>query len=226
LTHNRSVLLAIAFCCALSATAPADGTELAGGSHATIAWSADAPLPAAIEEWEAFLSVDGGRYYAMRITPHLDRDIRQFTFSVPNVTSHDARILLRFGDEERETEVELPLRLRIRYDPLAPRTFPATAEEEGEEARAGEPPVTMWVAGTRDGSHAREVTHRDATLGAPHAFSIALPPIEDAEAADEIVVEAPAMSLRAFVRAHVRSGAHAVAPRLHDPLLDTMRLNI
>ena len=44
----------------LELAAPADGTTLAGGSMATISWRATGPLPHDAEEWEAFLSVDGG----------------------------------------------------------------------------------------------------------------------------------------------------------------------
>src|SRR6266852_3199161 len=85
---------------------PAAGVALRGGETAEVSWDADA-LPAA-EEWEAFLSIDGGRRYAIRITPHLDINRRRASFTVPNITTNDARLLLRFGNERRETEVEIP----------------------------------------------------------------------------------------------------------------------
>src|SRR6187549_1402423 len=87
--------------------APEAGTTLRGGSFAELRWSAP-QLPAAAEEWEAFLSIDGGTYYAFRVTPHLEIDLRHFTFIVPNVDTRDARILIRVGDEKRETHFELP----------------------------------------------------------------------------------------------------------------------
>lgn len=220
------MILTVAFCCALSVTAPADRTELAGGSRATIAWTADTPLPAEIEEWEAFLSVDGGRYYAMRITPHLDRDVQRFTFVVPNVMSNDARILLRFGDEDRETEVVLPLRLRIRHDSIAPRLYMTADDEEGEAARQDDPPVAAWVSGARDGSDARGVVHREAALGARTLIAVTLPPLEDAVVPDDDFVHSPAAALRTFVCSHTRVAARVVPLRHHDPLLDTRRLNI
>lgn len=52
----------------MAAAAPRAGAELAAGSLATVAW--DGP-PRGAEEWEAFLSLDGGRTYRLRITPHL-----------------------------------------------------------------------------------------------------------------------------------------------------------
>jgi hypothetical protein len=220
------VILTLAYCCALSVTAPADRAELAGGSRATIAWVAERPLPAGIEEWEAFLSVDGGRYYAMRITPHLDRGVQRFTFDVPNVTSNDARILLRFGDERRETEVVLPLRLRIRHESIAPRLFPTVDEEAGEAAREDDPPVAAWIAGSRDGLDARGVVHRDAAL-APRTFvGVTLLPLEDALVPNNDVVHFPASALRTFVCLHRRVAARDVPTHDDDPLLETMRLNI
>src|SRR5437763_15141390 len=68
----------------LRVVAPANGATLRGGSFAELRWTA-ANVPAAAEEWEAFLSIDGGRYYAFRVTPHLDIQLRSFTFIVPNV---------------------------------------------------------------------------------------------------------------------------------------------
>src|SRR5512132_528159 len=81
---------------------PLDQSTLRGGSTAVITWSAGALGPGVVE-WEAFLSVDGGQYYGARITPHLDISIREFRWTVPNVDTSNARILLRFGDERRET---------------------------------------------------------------------------------------------------------------------------
>jgi len=110
----RRLLLALALtACAASAAAdvtllaPRAGERLEGGSDATVAWNASM-LPAHADEWEAFLSIDGGRTYAVRITPHLDRALRTFTFRVPNVASSDVRLLLRVGDESDETRIEFP----------------------------------------------------------------------------------------------------------------------
>ena len=160
-------LLAILFCAAplfakpaVRLVAPSDGMTLAGDRFATIAWSSDAPLDA--EEWEAFLSVDGGQYYAARITPHLDLDVRTFEFCVPNIASDDVRILIRVGDERRETIVELPQRFSIRASPSLDlgRRFRAAADAP-EAARPGDAPVVQWASGGRDGSQV--VVHQCAS---------------------------------------------------------------
>lgn len=82
--------------------APSQGAVLVGGGSAELRWS---ELPAFarlhdVEEWEAFLSLDGGKSYPFRITPHLDRDLRTLRWQVPPVASADARLLFRFGNEE------------------------------------------------------------------------------------------------------------------------------
>src|SRR6476661_1831838 len=61
----------------LRVVAPANGATLRGGSFAELRWTS-ARLPSDAEEWEAFLSVDGGKYYAFRVTPHLDIKLRSF----------------------------------------------------------------------------------------------------------------------------------------------------
>ncbi|HEX6099861.1 MAG TPA: hypothetical protein VF432_26345 [Thermoanaerobaculia bacterium] len=135
----------------LMVVAPADGTVLRGGSVATISWTATGTLPKEIVEWEAFLSVDGGCYFATRITPHLDIDIRTFQWPVPNVTSDDVRLLIRIGDEREERSVDVPLRLAIVADPGAHIQVAHVARSAGEPARRGDPGVAAWVAGDRKG---------------------------------------------------------------------------
>jgi hypothetical protein len=135
---------------------PESGTVLRGGSRAELRWSAT-NLPADAEEWEAFLSVDGGKYYGFRVTPHLEIDLRRFTFTVPNVDTRDARILIRAGDEKEETEFEIPGSFSIVRDPDA---VPILAAEQsfahGEAAREGDPEVLSWTEGARDGSGVRQ----------------------------------------------------------------------
>ena len=140
-------------------TAPAAGVALRGGSTAEVSWDADS-LPAAAEEWEAFLSIDGGQRYAIRITPHLDIARHQASFPVPNITTGNARLLLRFGNERSETEVELPASFAIEgtFDgtPIWPSV--STSAAPGEEARQGDGGVVAWVAGGRDGGGSHLVT--------------------------------------------------------------------
>jgi hypothetical protein len=129
----------------LRVIAPSNGETLRGGRFATLAWNAGRLAPDA-EEWEAFLSVDGGRFYSVRLTPHLDISIRRFDVLIPNVDSDDARILIRTGNERNETILTLPQRLRIRAEANAFR--PSQTQAEGpESARPNEPRVVQWSVG-------------------------------------------------------------------------------
>jgi hypothetical protein len=124
----------------LRLAAPRAGDVLHGGGFATIQWSADA-LPPHAEEWEAFLSIDGGKYYAFRIT-------------------RNARILIRTGDEKRETLFEIPERFTIVRDAHAEVQEPHASSGRAEAAREGDPVVIAWVDGDRAGSR---VTQQVAT---------------------------------------------------------------
>lgn len=173
---SPKVVLA-AFCLALCALAPAGlarematpvrlvaprmGAALTAGSTVEIEWApvaGFAGLPKS-EEWEAFLSVDGGATYPVRITPHLDSDLRRFRFQVPPLPTADARILLRFGDERRETAVELPERFAITAPVAVPEMFPRArlVFAAGEPALPGHAGVVAWVEGSRRGGGLRQV---------------------------------------------------------------------
>lgn len=146
---------------AIHLVAPAGGEPLQAGSLAELAWEPEAPFDRLdrIEEWEAFLSLDGGAHYTVRITPHLDRGLRRVLWQVPAAPTRDARLLLRFGDEHRETVFELPQRFTIagsstpRFE-LAPSRVAFT---RGEPALPGEAGVVAWVEGSRRGGSARPV---------------------------------------------------------------------
>ena len=72
---------------------PAAGDELVAGSVAAIEWEG-LYIPEHADEWEAFLSLDGGHTWPLRITPHLDISIRRFELRVPDLPTRDARIPL------------------------------------------------------------------------------------------------------------------------------------
>lgn len=147
----------------LELIAPRAGAVLDGGSESTLVWSA-ASLPAGVEEWEAFLSLDGGRYYAVGITPHLDAGIRSFRWRVPNVAAAHARILIRAGDERDEYLIELPQTFSI-----VPRAVSldlsdlqvAPTDAVGESALPSSPAVVEWVSGGRRGADLVSHRHRD-----------------------------------------------------------------
>ena len=155
---------------AVRVVAPAPGTDLAAGSLATLEWEAageDAFGGRHIEEWEAFLSLDGGRTWPLRLTPHLDAGIRRFSFRVPAFPSREARLLLRFGDEREETEVDVPGSFTISAGPddfIQDPLPPALRLSRGESARPGEGGVVVWTEGSRDGAGLREVFSQEPGL--------------------------------------------------------------
>jgi hypothetical protein len=210
----------------LRLVAPANGTTLRGGSFAELRWSAT-ELPASAEEWEAFLSIDGGRYYAFRVTPHLEVDLRSFTFIVPNVETRDARILIRVGDEVHETQFETRGTFSITRDRDADQLVLRLLHfGRGEAARDGDPAVLSWTDGPRDGSR---VTERfGASVPAPSAsrlYPIASDTSDVLEPAGESVAELSIASTRVSApRKHARKAEPV--PVSVDLLLVCSRRNI
>ncbi|HZF09132.1 MAG TPA: hypothetical protein VFE33_10110 [Thermoanaerobaculia bacterium] len=155
---------------------PAEGAVLAAESTATLEWAPldghdDLDGPAGVgrwEEWEAFLSLDGGRTYPVRVTPHLDRDLTRVSFRVPGFPTANARLLLRVGDERRETAYELPQRFAILAAPLGNALdLERTVGRRGEPARPGEPGVLVWVEGSRRGGGWRQVAAAEPARAVP-----------------------------------------------------------
>lgn len=150
--------------------APRGGMVLSGATTARLAWTASRPLPPDADEWEGFLSLDGGNSYRFRITPHLDLGRREFVFTVPNVSSDDVRLLLRFGNERQEIAVEFPDRLAIVAAPeLLVGAAGSPAAAAGEVARATDREgVHFWVDGSRHGTNLKQwhVTTPGALRGA------------------------------------------------------------
>lgn len=232
---TRFLCFLLVFCASASAepllrvTSPVDGTHLTGGSEAVIAWET-ASLPEGVEEWEAFLSLNDGRYYAVRITPHLHAHIRSFRWRVPNVTTNAARLLIRIGDEREEKSVELPMRFSIDADRFAiasPNVAQhATSIDRGEAARPGDRPVAEWVSGRRDGgslaTRREALPHRVASRVAPRRE-----PFVAAEESSPLLcaLQQPEGSGRPLDDAP--SPPPPLAPRASDDLLlQTSRLNI
>lgn len=138
--------------------APAAGAVLTAGSSAEIAWEPVAPLPGVVE-WEAFLSFDDGATYPARVTPHLDRDLQRVHWRVPAVPAKQVRLLLRFGDERRETYVRLPQRFSIVASPGMERDLllARVSPIPGEPALPGNRGTVSWVEGDRHGGNLRQV---------------------------------------------------------------------
>ncbi|HET9765430.1 MAG TPA: hypothetical protein VFS60_01210 [Thermoanaerobaculia bacterium] len=223
---------------AIRLLAPDAGTALVAGGTAELAWE---PLPSfaaldEVEEWEAFLSLDGGRTYPFRLTPHLDQDVRRFRWRVPPVPTEDARLLFRFGDERRETAVAMAQRFVI-----AAPDVPAPLGDEGVAFRrvsprlAGEPAlpgqrgVVAWVEGSRRGTALREVVGQQLATLAPAQALPDSPLATDIEGAEEAPLEATAARMPTSEVPRPARDGHAflhVPPRPRgDLLLLTQRRN-
>jgi hypothetical protein len=212
--------------------APAAGDVLEGGSKARIAWEAVRELDPHVEEWEAFLSVDGGRYYGYRITPHLDDDLHSFEWIVPDIDAADARILLRVGDEKREEAFEIPFSFSIRrgigrtiaLDLIAGSE---SLSERGEAARPGDEPVAEWLDGDRRGASLALRVRDDP--GVWTAVSIPSDLIETncAEPPSSRVLLSPSSTSREEeARAPWQRSPSTASPYAADILLLARRLNL
>jgi len=180
---------------------PDPGAALEAGDTAELAWEPLAAFAnlADAEEWEAFLSLDGGATYPFRLTPHLDQDVRSFRWRVPAVPTDDARLLFRFGDERRETAVELPQRFAIRASavpaPLGDATFDlgrSSARLAGEPALPGQRGVVAWVEGSRRGGSLRQVVGFAGEEMAPTRALHESPLSTDLESSEEEPLDAAA----------------------------------
>ncbi len=211
----------------LRIVSPMEGSVLRGGSVATIAWSGAAPLPSGAEEWEAFLSLDGGHDYVARITPHLGIDVRSFAWQVPNVSSPSVRLLIRIGNERDESIFELPLRLSIEATPER-LSFPmllGSAADHSESARPGDAPVLQWARGDRSG--------RGVVLRRAGAASNVRRAVEGAESPTPAAMDwrsdpaAPPRILNRHFRSRSSLHVRALSPQIsEDRLLLASRLNI
>lgn len=187
------------------------------GESVTLEWRGTGAWPRElqVEEWEAFLSLDGGHTFPVRLTPHLDADLRAVRVSVPNLPSEQARLLLRFGDERREVEWLVPGVFTIRADRLAARVLPDAVAapppegERGEAARAGDSGVVFWAEGRRDGG--------DWRVASAAPVSRWRPAVEPDRGSAEVAAAAESPSLEADCRRPCRISPRRSAPELHSP---------
>jgi hypothetical protein len=172
---------------------PRTGASLVAGTTAELEWAPLAPFArlSDVEEWEAFLSIDSGKTYPVRITPHLDLDLRRIRWQVPFLPTESASILLRFGDERQETAIELPVRFSIAEPPATLSLWESTlqlahrAPTPGEAAVPGQRGVVSWVEGSRRGDGVRQVVAAEPPSGMRERFDPPSPHVEVAEAASE-----------------------------------------
>ncbi|MEP7010038.1 MAG: hypothetical protein ABJC13_06925 [Acidobacteriota bacterium] len=220
--------------------APSAAIPMVAGETAELEWGPLASfldLPN-VEEWEAFLSLDDGATYPIRITPHLDRDLHRISWQVPEFPSRTARLLLRFGDEQRETSIEIPHRFVIlpglagASRIAATRSLTVESYGLGEPARPGDPGVVLWVEGSRRGGDLVRVESAapDASehLHGPFALESIDPGAAEAPESGAKMRLAAAASTPAFVPIPSRAlQAEPVRAAFHplSPLLQTLRSN-
>lgn len=208
--------------------APAVHAEADPGSTLLLAWENDGTLKD-VEEWEAFLSVDGGRTYPIRITPHLDASIHAFPWNVPLLPGADLSILLRLGNERTEHEIAFPGHLRIRKTippELLARRIDAQAAQRTEVLNDHGQLLVEWIDGTRDGLALRHTVVRDTMLNAAYDFASSDPQTSPAVSRHSIESATP------VTRAAVIARLERTTPRSHpqpfrsDILTLVRRLNI
>jgi hypothetical protein len=80
---------------------PKSGEALVPGEKVLISWTADIPRELDLRycEQEIYLSLDGGKTRSIRITGRLPGTIRKFVWTVPNLQTENAVLILHFGTE-------------------------------------------------------------------------------------------------------------------------------
>lgn len=224
----------------LQLIAPSAAIPMVAGETAELDWG---PLDSLLDlpnvrEWEAFLSLDDGETYPIRITPHLDRGLRRISWQVPEFPTRAARLLLRYGDEVRENSVEIPHRYVI-LPGLAGvariatvRHLSSRAYGFGEPARPGDPGVVLWVEGSRRGGDLTSVRfappNADERLHGPRALQAIAPVTEEAPEPNAKMRFAVAAATVAFTPYPPRTlpiePVRAAYPPV-SPLLQTLRSN-
>jgi len=119
---------------------PAPGTSVAPGRAARIEIGG---APSGAEEWEAFVSVDGGRTYPLRATPHLPISEPAFDWVVPALAPGALRVKVRFGVAGAEKESLLAESFSIGTG--ASGTVVAPDPRTIELPAAGEEGTVAWV---------------------------------------------------------------------------------
>lgn len=214
--------------------APVAGASLPSGGSVRVAWE---PGPAFarlgdVHEWELFLSLDGGRTWSVRLTPHLALERRDLAVELPDLPVPSARLLLRIGDEHVEHEVELGSELPLvrAAAPPARIDFARRAPAAGERARAGTPGVRRWRTGTAEG---RDLAWRSAAaptqvLDAGWRATLGgLPPALVPESPRPAAAETSSIRPAPLAAAGMRRASSAARPPTPpiDPLLATSRRN-
>ncbi|HWC64543.1 MAG TPA: hypothetical protein VG777_00565 [Thermoanaerobaculia bacterium] len=123
---------------------PAPRSVIRAGERAEIAV---AGAPEGAEEWEAFLSLDGGETWPLRVTPHLPIAETSFRWIVPALPPGTARVKVRFGGAAGEREFVLDEAFSIAGGP-GPLIVPEPTAI-GASPAPGEEGTVAWVDASR-----------------------------------------------------------------------------
>jgi len=83
---------------------------LHAGECFEIRWSVPGP---SVDELEILLSIDGGRRFALRVSPELDARSGRYLWRAPDLSSADARLRLRFHRDGREIDGAMSARFTL-----------------------------------------------------------------------------------------------------------------
>jgi hypothetical protein len=83
---------------------PFAGTPLLAGTTVTVEWELPEAPDAQTREMELLLSLDGGRTFEIRVTGEIEPEETRISWRVPSLPSLHARLALRTGSGERDSE--------------------------------------------------------------------------------------------------------------------------
>ena len=210
----------------------ASGLVLRAGERLEIRWSVPAT---SVDELEILLSIDGGRRFPLRVSPELDARAGRYLWRVPNLSSAEARMRLRYHRDGREIdgapsapftliasqESGRPgsVALEGESDTHAGKRDDVRADEPDRAAERERPPVhegTWW-----SGVGALDVPLSTETLASPEeriAASRNLPAAGPPPAAPSPARRVAAPRIRPSVSAQARASSPPVTPERHYPL--------
>ncbi|HKV40058.1 MAG TPA: hypothetical protein VJX67_12660, partial [Blastocatellia bacterium] len=134
---------------------------LVPGEQVTIAWEINTNgrnTDTAILEQEIFLSTDGGKHIAARITPQLSGNVTSAQWTVPNLPAKRATLILAIGCDSCGTtnfEVRYPQKhatFRIMRAPSGSEAVTVTSARETTEPDGRNVSVS-WSSTVSDASH-------------------------------------------------------------------------
>lgn len=133
---------------------PAAGDVLVPGSQVTVVWepTISKDLDLTWCEQEIYLSLDGGKTAAQRISPQLDPRATSFVWTVPNTPSQSAVLDLRFGCEGTLPETLNPQTASAFVISKGPRLTPTVELKSlsNPEAAPGERVEIGWDSNVED----------------------------------------------------------------------------